>query len=213
MTHTKNLMMNPIKDIFGDIILPKKEKIESVINGMSYIENWLSDPEQSDLITEIDSMPWDSKLKRRVQQYGYIYDYRKATTMITSNQNNYIGELPIFLKELAKRLKEESIFSEEPDQVIINEYNPGQGIAFHIDCVPCFNDTVVSLSLGSQCVMDLRKKDVVVNKVLNQKSILILKGESRYDWFHGIRANTTDLINSKRVQRGRRISITFRKII
>ena len=37
----------------------------------------------------------------------------------------------------------------------VNEYLPGQGIAQHVDCVPCFGGTVASLSLLSPCTMRL----------------------------------------------------------
>ncbi|MEO0410804.1 MAG: alpha-ketoglutarate-dependent dioxygenase AlkB [Pseudomonadota bacterium] len=35
----------------------------------------------------------------------------------------------------------------------MNEYTPGQGIAPHVDCVPCFGPFAASLSLGSSCEM------------------------------------------------------------
>jgi alkylated DNA repair dioxygenase AlkB len=43
---------------------------------------------------------------------------------------------------------------QEADQAIINEYQPGQGISPHVDCVPCFGPVVAAISLGSDCVMD-----------------------------------------------------------
>lgn len=208
------MMMNPIRDIFGEIIPQKQKKVEKNINGLLYLENWISDDYQNHLISIIDSMPWLTSLKRRVQHYGYIYDYRKASTFITSNKNNYLGELPEFLREIGRRLVSENFYSEEPEQVIINEYLPGQGIANHVDCIPCFGDTVVSLSLGSQCVMDFKHpKNETINKILMPKSIVCLKDEARYEWSHGIRQNMTDIIGTNRVNRGRRISITFRNII
>ena len=41
-----------------------------------------------------------------------------------------------------------------PDQLIVNEYQPGQGISAHIDCEPCFKNTIVTVSLGSVYEMD-----------------------------------------------------------
>lgn len=213
--HTKIAMMiHPIKkDIFGDIIQPKIEKKELSINGLTYIDNWISNDFHDELISLIDLMPWETSLKRRVQQYGYIYNYKKASTFISSNKNNYIGELPEFLVNIGKRLVSENLFIKEPEQVIINEYIPGQGITNHVDCVPCFGDTICSLSLGSQCVMDFKNKNLIVNKLLNKNSLLIIKDEARYNWSHGIRANITDIIGKERVERNRRLSITFRNII
>ena len=168
-----------MKDIFGQII-PIKIKKEPTIEGMSYISNWITNEEHDVLLKEIDNCKWETTLQRRVQQYGYRSDYRKAKNMIMSHKDNYIGELPNFLQEIAIRLHNEGIFEDIPDEVLINEYEPGQGISFHVDCVPCFGDVVCSLSLGSQCIMDLKKDTDTIYKHLEKNSILILSGESRY---------------------------------
>ena len=208
-------MIAPIKkDILGNIIKPREEKPNIHINGLLYVDNWLTDEEHDSLLTIIDTMTWLTSLKRRVQHYGYIYDYRAAASFISSNnKDNYLGELPEFLQEIGKRLVKENFFKKEPDQVIINEYLPGQGIANHVDCIPCFDDTVVSISLGSQCVMDFKSKTMIVHKVLKTKSLLCIKDEARYNWSHGIRKNMTDIIGKDRVERGRRVSITFRNVL
>ena len=39
------------------------------------------------------------------------------------------------------------------DQLIVNDYAPGQGIPAHVDA-PLFTDTIISISLGSSCVME-----------------------------------------------------------
>ena len=69
-----------------------------------------------------------------------------------------VGELPEWLKILSEKLYQEGYMPKIADQVIVNEYLPGQGISAHIDCEPCFQDTIVSLSLGSSCVMDFTNK-------------------------------------------------------
>lgn len=43
-----------------------------------------------------------------------------------------------------------------PDQVTVNEYLPGQGIASHVDTHEAFGPTLLSLSLVSGVVMDFR---------------------------------------------------------
>ena len=43
-----------------------------------------------------------------------------------------------------------------PDQVTVNEYLPGQGIAAHVDTHEAFGHTLLSLSLVSGVVMDFR---------------------------------------------------------
>ncbi len=98
--------------------------------------------------------------------------------------------------------------------MIINEYQPGQGIASHIDSVPCFEETIVSISLSSSCVMVFsnpatREK---VSHILEPRSLLIFSGDVRYHWKHGIAARKTDKYDGQMIQRGRRISLTFRNM-
>ncbi|WP_309758707.1 alpha-ketoglutarate-dependent dioxygenase AlkB [Agrobacterium pusense] len=73
-----------------------------------------------------------------------------------------------------------------PDQVIANEYFPGQGISAHVDCVPCFDDTIVSISLLSACEMvfrDLRGSGTC-GVVLQPRLGVLLMGSGRYHWTH-----------------------------
>ena len=50
--------------------------------------------------------------------------------------------------------KKDGYFERIPDQIIVNKYYTKQGIAKHIDRLPCFDDTIASLSLGDPVVMD-----------------------------------------------------------
>lgn len=50
---------------------------DNVINGLVYQENFLSIEERKLILFEIDDSAWSTNLKRRVQHYGYIYDYNK----------------------------------------------------------------------------------------------------------------------------------------
>ncbi len=99
--------------------------------------------------------------------------------------------------------------------IIINEYEPGQGIAPHIDCQPCFTGTIISLSLGSACVMDLMHKETREEKqlLLEPRSLLLMKEEARYKWTHGIAKRKSDRYEGRTITRRRRVSLTFRKVI
>lgn len=173
--------------------------------GLTYIASYLSDIEQNTLLQEIDALPWSNELKRRVQHYGYKYDYTKKNI----NREMAVGPLPPACQHLAQKLVEDNIFIEKPDQLIINEYLPGQGIAPHIDCVPCFEDIIVSISLGDVYVMDFTKFDDKLSLSLAVGSLLCLSGEARYKWRHGIVARVKDGDH----ERKRRISLTFRRVI
>ncbi len=128
----------------------------------------------------------------------------------------HIGELPKWLKVVSEKLQKEGHTPEVADQVIVNEYLPGQGISSHIDCEPCFKDTIVSLSLGSGCVMNLTKASDKTKKIpiwLEPRSLVVLSGEARSEWLHGIAARKWDEWNGQKHERKRRVSLTFRKVI
>jgi len=95
------------------------------------------------LLTFIDEQEWRSDLKRRVQHYGYVYDHRARRV----TQADFLSALPRLFDGLADELLSAGLFERAGDQVIVNEYLPGQGIAPHIDCQPYFGDTIASLSL------------------------------------------------------------------
>lgn len=181
------------------------------VPGLFYIQEYLSEDEQHELLATIDQQPWITDLKRRVQHYGYRYDYKKRSV----DPSMYLGTLPDWIRSLAERLHEEDFIAVVPDQAIINEYHSGQGIASHIDCIPCFDDTILSISLGSPCVMIFShihsKTNVPI--LLHPGSLVVMKEESRYEWKHGIAARKSDMVDGQKILRDRRVSITLRKII
>lgn len=179
-------------------------------NKLVLLENFISEEEETELLNTIDSNLWSSELKRRVQHYGYRYDY-KAKVIEASMQ---LGEVPSWLTDLNLKIDQQTKQENQLDQFIINEYLPGQGISAHIDCVPCFGNTIFSLSLGSGCNMvftDPKTKEKI-SYYLPQRSLLVLKDELRYEWKHEIKAVKSDLVNAAKIPRGRRVSITFRSI-
>ncbi|MEY4463468.1 MAG: hypothetical protein RLZZ81_439 [Pseudomonadota bacterium] len=176
-----------------------------IISGLKHIAEYITVEQEDKLIKLIDNSPWITELKRRVQHYGYKYDYKSRSI----DQSYYLGLLPKWLQVIADELYKKNIFNELPNQVIINEYMPGQGIASHIDCVPCFSDTVCSLSLGGSCIMELTNDKTKHSILLKPRSLLVFKNEARYTWKHGIIPRKSD----NKIIRNRRVSLTFRKVI
>lgn len=178
--------------------------------GARYIAEFIDLPMQDALIAAVDERPWIEDLKRRVQHYGYRYDYRARTV----TPDAYVGPLPDWATDLADRLHGESWFERSPDQLIVNEYLPGQGISAHVDCVPCFGDVIASISLLSTCEMVFKECGVNQRRavVLEPRSALFLSGPARGEWTHEIPSRKSDPINGRRVPRCRRISLTFRTV-
>lgn len=90
------------------------------------------------------------------------------------------------------------------------------GIPSHIDTHGIFDDYILSLSLGSDIVMEFRREHLHNSILLKSKSLLIMSGESRYDWNHGITPRKFDVINTidgpDVMLRETRISVTFRRV-
>lgn len=201
-------------DLFGTVpgMEVQNRNNEYEIKGLSYISDFVTNSEHDKLLNLVDSQPWMDDLKRRVQHYGYKYDYKKRKV----DHSMKIAELPSWIADYALRLKESGVFKTLPDQVIVNEYLPGQGITNHIDCPPCFSDTIASLSLGADCVMNFTNKDDkndIIPYLLNNRSLVVLKGDARYNWMHGIKMVKNDSYFGQKIPRRRRISLTFRTVI
>ena len=114
-----------------------------------------------------------------------------------------------------------------------NIYNPGDRFPSHIDSPNFFGPTICSLSLLSdyfmhfrkvKCVDDCGKKnrcsgnyfeaDNKFDMDLPARSLLVMSGESRYQWTHGIRPRKLDILPDGNFRaRKRRISVTFRRVL
>jgi len=179
-------------------------------SSLRYLPDFISGEETDYLVHKIDAQSWRNDLQRRVQHYGYRYDYKARQ----ARKEDYLGPLPPFLQVLAERLTHDGHFGSVPDQVIVNEYMPGQGISAHVDCRPCFGDVIASLSLLSSCIMRLenRKVSQKVDLTLEPGSLLVLSGDARHVWTHAIPARKCDIVNGQKQPRSRRLSLTFREM-
>ncbi len=187
--------------------------------GLEYHPQLLTAQDEAELLAHIDNAdaPWLDDLSRRVQHFGYKYDYSARRL----DDSAHIGPLPDWLARLALRVR--SATSEEAkclldaqrpfEQAIINEYERGQGIAPHVDR-DCFGPVVATVSLGSAVNMDFRcdaTSDGYVQR-LEPGSLLLLHGVARSKWRHGIAKRRTDIWDGRKIERRRRVSITFRTI-
>ena len=183
----------------------------AMIPGLTLLPDFVSSSEEQSLLQSIDEAQWLHDLQRRVQHYGYKYDYKARSI----NHSMHIGPLPSWSEIITQRMIDQDLINFTPDQLIINEYIPGQGIAAHTDCEPCFGDTIISLSLGGTCVMNFTTKNDTKESVpilLENRCLVIMRKESRYNWTHGIAARKSDVFNDNKFLRKRRVSMTWRKV-
>lgn len=176
-------------------------------HGLQLLPEFVNRASADALLGAIEAQPWSAALSRRVQHYGWTYDYRSRRVA----PDAYLGPLPGFLASLVSRLQGQ--FGFLPDQAIVNEYRPGEGIAPHTDCVPCFGERVAMVALGSDAQMDFRQPVTGAEGALlfPARALLILEGDARRFWTHGIAKRKSDPTFQHR--RSRRVSITFRTVI
>lgn len=169
--------------------LYQKIPIPQSVPGLFLYNNFISKKEEKELVYQIDDNQWAAPLKRLVQQYGFSYDYKRRKIEPTN-------PIPDWLIWLCLRV--EAIAKFKPNQVIINNYQSGQGISAHTD-LNKFGSIIASISLLSDTDMIFSKGSERERIRLNARSILIMSKEARVTWKHAI----------PRVSQ-RRISITFR---
>ena len=185
------------------------------IPGLMYKSEFITEGEEAKLLACIDEAEWSTELQRRVQHYGWRYDYKQRQI----DESMHLGELPDWAQELARRLVNEGFMKDLPDQVIVNEYCGRQGISRHIDQPRSFAEHVATISLLETWGMVFRRRDSKekVEKPLERRSVAVLTGDARYKWTHEIPQRQYEMLMDQqgkrsRVERSRRISLTFRTV-
>ena len=182
------------------------------VPGLHYFRDFLDHDSQVRACVQIDAARWRDDLMRRVQHYGWRYDYKARTI----DKDMRIGPLPDWLYIMACQLADRTgLFDSVPSQAIVNEYLPGQGISMHVDR-ECFGPAVATVSLMDDWIMDLRPLDPgaggMKSILLERGSALVMTGEARQDWLHGIAKRKRDRIGGGWRERRRRVSLTFRTV-
>ena len=175
------------------------------VPGLAYVAEYVTREEERELIAAIDREPWRTEWQRRRQVYGVSYGSAVSTTPQTA------PSFPAWLSALAARIVGDGWLADDVVNAVINEYLPGQGIGAHRD-YPGFGPTVVAVSLGSACILELDHPTSHVKELLDvePRSLWVLGGEARSDWRHGIAARRADIIDGIKRPRERRISVTLR---
>uniref|UniRef100_A0A8K9WM11 tRNA (carboxymethyluridine(34)-5-O)-methyltransferase n=1 Tax=Oncorhynchus mykiss TaxID=8022 RepID=A0A8K9WM11_ONCMY len=204
--------------------------------GLVLVEEFVSPEEEALLLDAIDWTSHDEDVTvqkvlkhRRVKHFGYEFRYDNNNV---DKDKPLPGGLPQVCVPVLERCVRDRHTEVMPDQLTVNQYQSGQGIPPHVDTHSAFEDLILSLSLGAKTVMDFRHPEGrSVAVVLPRRSLLVMKGESRYLWTHGITprkfdvvpacdpkspaAVTSDLSNHSNLtlsRRGTRTSLTFRKV-
>jgi alkylated DNA repair dioxygenase AlkB len=185
----------------------KNDRMNKLPKGLVIIPNYITQEQEEAYLKRVYAAQWSNSLKRRTQHFGYSYDYKSR------NAAKKVEPLPGYTHQLCERLVKDGYFEKFPEQLIVNEYTPGQGISAHVDsCV--FGDPVVSLSLSSAtCIvfteLSTQKR---VDLYVKPRTLLIMSGDSRWKWSHAIPSRRSDYSSDlcEMVPRDTRVSLTFR---
>lgn len=187
------------------------EEIEQV-PGLYYGE---VDMNEDDIIEELDSHKWTplsaSKNSRKVQHYGYLYDYTART--VNTPGPAFIECISHLQKILTEICLDLDLIDEdyEFNQCIVNNYTTGQGISKHTD-VKQYGPVIGCFTLGSGATMKFTKGATEKEIYVEPSTLYIMSGESRTHWLHEMIGRKSDKFNGEKIDRERRISITFRNV-
>jgi len=186
------------------------QKIKNSINlnGFSLVKNYLTENEEVDLINQINNKVWIKDYQRNLQYYNYRNELFEPYDLIPIP-----NKIPDFLQKLIDKMILDGVVTERPDQIIINEYKPGEGLKPHFDRKDYYQNTIVGISLESGTVIEFYKIPEKKKIYIPRRSLYILKDDARYLWKHGIPARKKDVVDNKEIPRQTRISITFRNVI
>eukprot|EP00898_Chlorokybus_atmophyticus_P003773 jgi/Chlat1/4397/Chrsp29S04535 len=204
------------------------------IQGLRLYKDFITEDEEKMLLAEVGQREWQHLAKRRVQHYGFEFQYKIRNVDVSES----LGVLPEFTHPIADRISQlpELAHCNEPayplDQLTVNEYQPGVGLSPHIDTHSAFQGAIVSLSLASNIIMEFReaaayrsvqdggteqsRSSAAMRRralLLPARSLLVFSGEARYAWQHYIPHRKADWIDGKLQPREScRVSFTFRKV-
>jgi|SRR5579872_691798 len=175
------------------------------VPGLIYISNFLDTEEVAYLQEFISSLKFEpitsAANSRRVAQYGYTYAYDRSGVTKTD-------PIPLDLCEMVSASKLNNLMrcnmvSSEFDQLIINEYTPGQQIAYHTDHIKQFDEVIACVTVGQSVPIMFKLDDDVVKELdVKSGSMYIMTGDARYKWKHHLKNTGAE----------NRYSLTFRKV-
>ena len=195
-------------------------QINDLPKGLKIIEEFISPKEETELL-KLFKWEENTVLKnRQVRHFGKEFIY--GSNMIAENDSE-IEQFPESWMTLIQRSIDQGYQTRWPDQCTVNRYLPGQGIPPHVDNHNCCDDTIISLSLGSDVIMNFVHLDDPDNKAITvnlpTRSLMIMSEDARYIYTHGIVPRKSDIINVNKKDRHiltlrnrrERVSLTFRK--
>ena len=190
------------------------------VPGATLIEDFVTEREELEMLACVDGDErWQRLAKRKVLHYGYAFDYGTRDARETTKP------MPAFVNEILTRASALNAPGAgeclDCDQLTVNEYVCGVGIAPHVDTHSAFGASIMSLSLAGRAVMEFRLHEGGDSNepserraiLMPPRSLLVLHGEARYRWLHYIPHRKRDALVGEdecETREERRVSFTFR---
>lgn len=203
------------------------------IPGLFFLPDVLPAATEERLLAQLDAFyPLDQSTTECVNQFMLFGRARElADGSITSGLPGWADELVCELEPLLEsRLDKETMsllyplrapeeHAHRSRQMIVNHYLPSQGITPHVDLPSRFGDGILVCSLRSDIAMDFGRAGEHHTLWLPQRSVVVLSGEARWQWEHGIAAREGDWVHIRSdegpewVARRTRTSVTIRWLL
>jgi alkylated DNA repair dioxygenase AlkB len=182
--------------------------METALPGLYLYPDFIDEAREEQLLKEIDSEIWIVDYLRRLQYYGYRNELDKPYDLIP-----FPIAMPPLMQELGREMVEKKILLMQPDQVIVNEYVPGEGIKPHRDR-SYYENQICGVNLGSGCIMRFIRgmNEEVIDIEIPRRSVYVMQDDARKKWKHAIPPRKKDKVDGNVKHRERRVSITFRKV-
>eukprot|EP00929_Paragymnodinium_shiwhaense_P121126 TRINITY_DN93261_c0_g1_i1.p1 TRINITY_DN93261_c0_g1~~TRINITY_DN93261_c0_g1_i1.p1 ORF type:complete len:345 (+),score=51.72 TRINITY_DN93261_c0_g1_i1:82-1035(+) len=208
---------------------------QDVPEGLRYCTDFVTEAEVQELMRAVEQGPWSPHLKGRRQQFFGLVYYHTQHDMpalqpgtMERQTGRPMEDLPPWLFD---RIDALDVFTRrgELNQVAVNDYTERAGIGLHVEDVMSFGANLATLSLLQPIQLTLvpatepePTRDGIdtgswIKVLLEPRSMLILQGESRYQYRHGIRKTKSIVMpDGSRLVRDeayRRVSLTFRELL
>ncbi|CAA2969226.1 alkylated DNA repair alkB homolog 8 [Olea europaea subsp. europaea] len=204
------------------------------ISGLWICRDFLSPDQQSSLLSSIEKEGcFADASHNQAMRFGDLPSWAVELSYYVRESvrsSGYVSELT-YEEETIDKGKEASLFppkllQREPlfNQLIVNIYQPGEGIGAHVDLMR-FEDGIAVISLESSCVMHFSRvenevdcfeetgKEPKIPVLLIPGSLVLMWGEARYMWKHEInRKPGFQNWQGLEIDQKRRTSVTLRKL-
>eukprot|EP00127_Corallochytrium_limacisporum_P000202 Clim_evm19s7 gene=Clim_evmTU19s7 len=126
-----------------------------IFAGLTLIHDAITPMVEREILEMLIETGWKQELKgRKVQHFGSVFEYGKVQR--AAQGGGGAPPMPLLFHVVIDQVKDINHMVEQFcwDQATANLYEAGQGIAPHLDTVDAFEGPILSLSLGSDTVMD-----------------------------------------------------------